>query len=215
MKTSTSSGIDRQNLTNLAVGAVLKAGFNPERETVLLDIPLHGNIGDSLITLGEIALLQQFPQATWIHAGSNRDQLGPTLTRIPAHSNVLLQGGGNLGDLWPRSQIYRLDVTEQVHKTARVIWLPQSVYFEDVDGPLVARTRQVLAKHRPAVLLRDIQSMRLWNDLFDHPAILCPDLGMLAQASPDLPVVPGEVLKLFREESPVEWWGLRVSGEAA
>ena len=178
------SPIDTQGLLAVAWAAFAESGFDKRRESVLLDVPLHQNVGDSLITLGEFAFLAAGDGHRLAHVGWNRDALKATLERIPAGANILLHGGGNLGDLWPRSQEYRLAVTAAAPESSRVIWLPQSVHFVQPMGELATRTREVIAAHKPAVLLRDQQSIDVWRRLFDVDAILCPDMGLLAPVLP-------------------------------
>lgn len=184
---STESRIQSARLLRIAAQSLVNAGFDSAQPTVLLDVPLHTNVGDSLITLGELRLLRMMnngssPPAR--HVGSRNDALDATLERVPDGANVLLQGGGNFGDVWPRSHIYRLETTRRLSRRASVIWLPQSLWFRDPDGELARKTRQVLSEYKPTVLLRDHASIERFEYMFDQSPRLCPDLGLCAVVPP-------------------------------
>lgn len=199
------SAVDQASLSRLMVCALASAGFDPEMPTALLQVPAHKNIGDHLITLGEIHLLSSVLRCPLVHIGSDRDLAHQSVSRVPTRANVLLHGGGNLGDLYPQQQKLRLEITRLISRPANVIWMPQSVHFSGKDGPLIAETREVLRTHRPTVLLRDDSSMSVWQTLFEQEAILCPDPGFVAQVKPLTPVLNATlgdagVFSLFRRD---------------
>lgn len=197
MNRSRSSSIDHDSVSDAAREVLGSFGLSRGEDVALLDIPMHGNVGDSLITLGEFQLLRSMGVRI-VHCGSRRDALSSTFDRIPKGSTILLHGGGNLGDLWPQNQLYRLDVTERAAPTNRVIWLPQSLHFSESEE-LLHRTRVVLAKCRPLVLLRDQQSVDRWAGLFDTQAHLCPDMGMIPRL-PASSLDEQDTLHLFRRD---------------
>lgn len=171
-----------------AAEALMVAGFDSRQPTVLLDVPLHSNVGDSLITLGELRLIRLLKgSAASIplrHVSSREDDVDATISRIPDGANVLFQGGGNFGDMWPKSHMYRLEVTRKLSYRTNIIWLPQSIWFQDPHGRIAQDTHRVLRDHKPAVLLRDHASLKRFRQLFDQIPILCPDLGLCADVQP-------------------------------
>ena len=53
--------------------------------------------------------------------------------KLRENTIILLQGGGNWGDLWDRHQKFRLKVIQK-YKNHRIIILPQSIYYKELDN---------------------------------------------------------------------------------
>lgn len=63
---------------------------------VLLDVPYYTNIGDTLIWEGTRELLKTLPYKCLYTASVETYKYRP----LPKDTVILLQGGGNFGDLW-------------------------------------------------------------------------------------------------------------------
>jgi pyruvyl transferase EpsO len=140
----------------------------------LLDYPNYPNVGDSMIWLGTRALLREagarVPYATAAMA-FRRD----LLDRLAPSAPILLQGGGNFGDLWPRLQQFREHVVASC-PDRRIVQLPQSIHFRDPAN--LARARRVLDAHpNLTLLLRDARSLEIARNEFRATSLLCPDLA--------------------------------------
>lgn len=99
------------------------------RPVALVDLPSYLNIGDSLITLGELELLRQtHPAMRAIYFGSHPSE--SVLAQINDNAGVLLiHGGGNFGTIWPKHQELREHVARTMPR-ATIVQLPQSVHFK-------------------------------------------------------------------------------------
>lgn len=140
----------------------------------LLDVPTHQNIGDSAIHLGTLALLHRAGVRV-CYACSIETYSRETLARRLGDGVILLSGGGSLGDLWPLHQQLREQVLADF-PDARVIQLPQSLYFR--DAATLARARAAFGAHRRlTLLLRDNRSLEAARRAFDAPSDVCPDLA--------------------------------------
>jgi pyruvyl transferase EpsO len=156
--------------------------LTPGDPVALLDFPNHMNVGDSAIWLGERALLRDLgvPVA---YACDQRGYVARHLRRaLPAGGTILLHGGGNFGDLYPRHQRLRERVVEDFPEH-RVVQLPQSVRF--MDERALARASARFRRHeRFTLLVRDEPSLERYGPLLGDDARLCPDaafcLGHLA-----------------------------------
>lgn len=153
-----------------------------DRPVVLLDIPTHMNVGDSLIWQGEREFLKSL--GTQVLTEADYDSWDPSLLQqVPPETVVLLHGGGNFGDLWPRFHNFRLEVITAAQRH-RVIQLPQSIHFENEAA--VDRTRSVLASHPDLILLlREDQSLRKAAALFpDVRTEFMPDMALGIKVNP-------------------------------
>ncbi|HUG38769.1 MAG TPA: polysaccharide pyruvyl transferase family protein [Candidatus Limnocylindrales bacterium] len=151
----------------------------------LLDFPAYANVGDSAIWLGERAYLRR-RGARIVYTCQHSTYSARRLARSLGDGIILLQGGGNLGDLWLQHQRLREQVIADFPR-ARIIQLPQSIHFRDPAN--LARVRALFEPHpRLTVLVRDHPSLVLARDGLRTHAELCPAmtcaLGPLAPPRP-------------------------------
>lgn len=151
---------------------VLGGVLGGRRDVVLLDVPRHRNLGDSLIWLGEVTYLTSLGcriryQAD--HATFREEDFA----RVPSDAVILFQGGGNLGDLWPAFEEFRRFVVQR-YPTRTFVVLPQSIRFE--CRAAAAGSARTYAAADLTLLLRDRQSLESATRLFPEvPAAFCPD----------------------------------------
>ena len=137
----------------------------------LLDIPLHGNIGDSLIAEGEIDFLKQAPFKLLFKAS-----LRCSIDEIPKRGILLFNGGGNFGDLWPGSNEFRRSVISD-RTSQKVIIFPQSVYYSKIEN--LNEDVKVFNKHPDLIICaRDIVSFDFLKLHFkNNKILLVPDMA--------------------------------------
>lgn len=162
----------------------LKALLPPGTPYALIDFPDHANVGDSAIWMGEIRLLRRLTgrSPSYVCTTDNFDV--QALRAACPTGPLLLHGGGNLGDIWPRHQLLRETVIE-TFRARRIIQLPQSIKFRNEKA--MARCVAAIAAHPDVhVLVRDEQSLAVARRHFDCPSELAPDsafaLGPLRKA---------------------------------
>ena len=148
----------------------------PHGSTIaLFDFPNHANVGDSLIWLGEEAYLKD--------RGDLRISVVDDLTvqyrrlpSLPDSTVILIQGGGNLGDLWIRHQSLREKIVTN-YRGHRVIQLPQSIHFQDATNE--EQCQRVFGAHNDFhLLVRDRDSLEHAKRLHTGPTQLCPDMAL-------------------------------------
>lgn len=146
------------------------------REIALIDYPAHYNCGDHLIWKGTRSYLKRLG-VTVILVADERSYSRRALARLAPNVPILLQGGGNFGDLWPRTQRFRERVIRD-HPDRRIVQLPQTVFFRDRSA--MSRTNALLSRHEQFTLLvRDSSSMhRAAEGLADVATVFCPDLAL-------------------------------------
>jgi pyruvyl transferase EpsO len=154
---------------------VLISQLNPNGQILLIGFPSYTNPGDSMIWLGTLEYLQELNIEVLYRCDIGRfDQkyIDHKFPNVP----ILIQGGGNFGDLWPDFQDFRDSLVNQ-NKHRRIIQLPQSVHF--VNGERAIQTNEALKKHPNFTLLvRDSNSLLRAKELFpDVETRFCPDLA--------------------------------------
>ncbi len=178
---------------------VLRPLLSPGGGVALLDFPRYANVGDSAIWLGQLRCLRTLgmgpPVVTCAHDVASLDRLATRIGRRP----ILLSGGGNLGDLWPRHQEFRERVITAFPNN-RIVQLPQTIHFTEETA--LDRARDVFNRHSNLTLLvRDRPSLDLATSAFQVDVRLCPDmafyLGPLRRAGP----AAEPVVTLLRRDS--------------
>lgn len=174
--------------------------------TAFLDYPDYGNVGDSAIWAGSRRCLREMGVALRYTAdlGSFNEEV---MRRRMPYGQILMQGGGNFGTLWPWFQAFREAVAQRC-PDYRIVQLPQSLHFADEAS--LARARRRLGAHPDYLLMvRDRRSEAIARDQLELNSLLCPDAalslqGVLARASPVV-----DVLVLARADHETREAGLR------
>ena len=164
----------------------------------LVDFPDHANVGDSAIWLGTTAFFRRHHRNEPRYVASIAAFSPASLRRAHPDGPILIHGGGNFGDLWPRHQAFREQLLE-TFPDRPIVQLPQSVHYND---PRVAdRTARIIGRHgKFRLLVRDQASLDFAAERFDCSVRLCPDLALCLdpRERPAPPVV--DVLCLLRTD---------------
>ncbi|WP_277022348.1 polysaccharide pyruvyl transferase family protein [Paracoccus hibiscisoli] len=157
----------------------------------LLDMPDYSNVGDSAIWAGALAWLRRNAGKDPSYVAENNASIEEVNAYFKGGA-ILLQGGGNFGDIWPQFQEFRERIIS-TYPMKHVVQMPQSIHFS--DDRALAKTAAVLrdATHL-RLLVRDFESYDLASTHFGCEVTLCPDmafaLGPLKRSkAPDLDVL--------------------------
>lgn len=147
----------------------------------LVNFPNHANAGDDAVWLGAEAVLARLGRpvryrASW--GAYHPDALRAAHPEGP----ILVNGGGNLGDVYARQQGVRERLLVDFPDRA-VLQLPQSIWFRD-DARRAAFAGLVADHGRFTLLVRDRPSLEAASALGAARVELCPDLAL------GLPPVP-------------------------
>lgn len=139
---------------------------------VLWDLPYYSNIGDTLIWEGTECFLESLPAKCLSRCAYLTFSYKP----LPAHVTILLQGGGNFGDLWRVHQEFRLKVIK-LYPNNRIIILPQTVYYNDVE--ILKEDAKIMGTHPDlTICARDTKSLEILNTYFyQNKLLLLPDMA--------------------------------------
>jgi pyruvyl transferase EpsO len=177
------TGIETKTCSQLndEVEKTLSTHIQDGYSCALLDFPFFANVGDSAIWLGTRRLLKNLgikPVYMCDHRLFNEREMR---SQITPDTTILLQGGGNFGDLYSPHQTFREQVLLSFPNN-RIIFLPQSIHFKD-EGNL-ARARSIINGHKKlTILLRDERSLNIAHREFTVPSYLCPDMAFALEGS--------------------------------
>lgn len=137
-----------------------------------LELPYYENIGDTLIWEGTLRFLEQ-SRFKCLYTASSRTFV---YRELPESAIILLQGGGNFGDLWPEHHRFRKKVIE-LYPRNRVIVLPQTVWYENPEK--LAADEAFFAAHSNVTLCsRDKVSFAFMQEHFpNNKVLLVPDMA--------------------------------------
>ena len=141
----------------------------------IIDPPGYANVGDSAIFLGELAFLRRnFPDA--------KIDFFDTVNYTPAcdrfiedSSIILLQGGGNFGEIWPRHHAIRMEILKRFPGKP-IVQFPQSLSFTTEAG-IDATARAIERQGNFTLLVRDRNSQAFAEKHFPCTTVLCPDMA--------------------------------------
>ena len=173
------------------IEAVLAPLLPRGRPVALANFPNHNNPGDNAIWLGAKALLRRLGVPVG-YACSPRTFDAATMQRAIGDGPLLLNGGGNFGDVYRGQQDLREHVLANCTDRP-IIQLPQSIWFREPEN--AARVRRLCTSH-PAftLIVRERPSARAAIDVLGVRPLLAPDLAlalgpMRRRVAPRLPLL--------------------------
>jgi pyruvyl transferase EpsO len=139
-----------------------------------VDFPAYNNVGDMLIYLGSVALIKKINSKDVISTPNGFTSFS---RRITEGRQLIFQGGGNFGDLYPEHDDLRIAALEAA-PSSPVVFLPQTIYYTNVDRR--DKMAKAIAKHGKAILFcRDAISFEFAIRHFDCDVRLAPDMAHL------------------------------------
>jgi exopolysaccharide biosynthesis predicted pyruvyltransferase EpsI len=145
----------------------------------IIDPPGHANVGDNAILLGELDYIDEHHPKSRTSFYDVGNYTAKADRHIDEASILLLHGGGNFGDLWPRHHAIRKTILRNFrHK--RIVQLPQSISFSD-DAEL--RETQTLVDAHPDfhLIVRDEKNYAFALKNFSCEVSLAPDMAFAMQ----------------------------------
>lgn len=145
------------------------------KECALLNYPNYPNIGDHLIGTGTVMYLSEVLQAKIQYVASTEDFSEEKMEKKVGKAPILLQGGGNLGDLWSHHQLFREYIIAK-YRDRPIIIMPQSIYFAHPEN--LNKAAAIFNSHPDLTLfIRDNYSYELASQLFFNCQVIkAPDM---------------------------------------
>lgn len=183
---------------------------------VLLDYPVHFNVGDLLIHMGEEAFFRDYGidviEQMNIGDVGRYDRVAKVFTagrRLPEVDKwvedgavLLIHGGGNIGDIYPHYEAERHYIISR-YRNAKIIIMPQSIHYGDPE--IAARAAASYGAHPDLfVFVRDEPSLKVVRDQWKQDGMVVPDMahqlwGSMPRTS-QAGVMPGSILVQRRRD---------------
>lgn len=147
-----------------------------DADYVFLDLPFHANIGDALIWYGTESWLRLLP----FHCQLRASCYTFSFPKLGKDVIILMQGGGNFGDIWRQHQEFRLKVIQH-YPNNKIIILPQTVFY---NNPKIARQDAAIMRqhHNVIICARDRRSLKFLKAFrFSERIEFLPDMIFCAQ----------------------------------
>ena len=171
------TGVLISNL-NKDIDRILSQIIPPGIECAVLDFPDYSNPGDSAIWLGQKAWLEKNSNPVVYVADRNDYNPEARRSRIGA-GMILINGGGNFGDLWPDHQSFRERVVQDFPDNP-IVQMPQSMHYRD-PGRLEETASKLNGHSRLHLLWRDRESLDAAQKHFNARHSLCPDMAFVLE----------------------------------
>ena len=140
------------------------------KKVAYIDIPLHYNVGDTLIYLGT----EQFIEDNNIFITHRAFQKNINHNKLNQADVILLHGGGNFGDLYNKHQKLRESIVAK-YPNKQIILLPQTVFFKSKEEEI--RSAKIFNEHKNLTFyVRDERSFNIAQS-FSNKVILMPDMA--------------------------------------
>ena len=152
-----------------------------DSDYLLLDLPYHSNLGDTLIWQGELDFLKKLPYKN-LYSISHQGNLKKAERFIGSETILLFHGGGNFGDLWSGPGQFRRKVIA-MFPHQRCIIFPQTIYYNEENN---LREEAAFYSHYPNVTIcaRDATSLGILKEWFpNNPSLLVPDMAFAMDMS--------------------------------
>lgn len=143
---------------------------------VLLGEPEYDNLGDHAIAYAtKIYINKEFPNYEFISVTEDeiRYNFKNVKKLLREGDVVLLQGGGNMGDLYPDQVALRRKVLKKIKKN-HIIIMPQTVYF--AKGNAVFPPYYEQNNNHLTIVARESVSYDIVKTLFNGEVITTPDI---------------------------------------
>lgn len=143
-----------------------------DSDYVLIDVPDYDNIGDNLIWEGELDFLKTIPFKKKYESSLFFFQQN----KIPKDTIILMQGGGNFGDIYPVVNNFRLEVIKN-NLDKKIIILPQTIHYNDKKN--LEKDAKIINLHKNlTICVRDKVSYEIAKNTFKFAKILLlPDMA--------------------------------------
>lgn len=157
----------------------VKKGCVKKKNIYLIGTPEFGNLGDHMISEVELEILHMVYPKGLIHEVTmdeywkKKEELK---NKITEQDVLIFHGGGNIENLWPKSEYIRRDAFS-IWKNQKKVIMPQSIFFSnDMEGEReLLETKKAYSVPNLLLCCRDKISYQLAGKQFPCESIYVPD----------------------------------------
>lgn len=156
--------------------------YSNEKKVFLLLLPTYGNIGDQAIAVATLNYLKDYfseYKLITIDLEDTYKYMKAIEKSYNEHDLIFLQGGGNMGNLYPYIEEARQFAISHLKK-AKIISMPTTISFTNDKRGVRAleKSKKIYEKNRNLILIaREEESYRLMNSIYPNSRILLtPDI---------------------------------------
>jgi len=145
---------------------------------IYLDLPYYRNIGDILIWKGTEEFLSTIPyRCLYQCAIQTYHKLAITEDKI-----IIIQGGGNFGDLWRKFTNFCLKILHDFPYN-KIVIMPKTVYY--LDKNILLSDADLFSKHRNLIICaREENSYKILQEYFTGNTVyMLPDMAFCISQS--------------------------------
>lgn len=114
----------------------IKLKFNNKNKIILCNTPIHENLGDQAIALAELEFFKRYCKDYCVIELTEEICVSKIFEYLKTFFRpsdiIILQGGGFMGDLWPRHEVCMHRII-QLCLEQKIIIFPQTCYLTDTD----------------------------------------------------------------------------------
>lgn len=170
---------------------------------VLISTPTHGNLGDQAIVMAERKFLKEKGGKRGIFeidANAYRSLRGLISPFIKKNDIIVIDGGGNIGSIWPYEARRINDIVLQFPNNKIVIF-PETAFFEDTPKGIFwfEKTKKVFSSHSNLfIFLRDESSLSVMQSMLPFGKLfLCPDIVLFLRQLNKKTILPTRKAKIL------------------
>lgn len=176
------------------------------KKVALLEVPHYFNIGDTLIWEGELRFLSKLKREIVYSTSSyNYDEK----KQLKEDVTIILQGGGNFGDIWKEPHEFRKKVIRQYPQN-RIIIFPQTIYYKYKQN-LISDAVFFSNYSNVIICARDNESLYILQKYFNkNKILLIPDMAIFINVNKNILIHKGNNI-LFAKRKDQEFEDLNYS----
>lgn len=159
--------------------------MNPSANAYLIGTPIHTNLGDHLITLGEYEYVNSInPSYKIEEVPTEMFQIYKTRLKnaIPVDIPIFINGGGWMGNIWPVEELLLQEIVD-TFSDHKIIIFPQTIYFDKEVKPydaFIKSANNIFSRcNNITLFVRDRKSYEFAVENYkDIDVLLVPDIAL-------------------------------------
>ena len=173
---------------------------------ILIATPSHGNMGDQAIVYAQTKLIERITSSNQIIEFTNEqfELCGYLISDyVDADDMIIIDGGGNMGSIWPENEL-KMQRVVSMFANNKVVIFPNTMYYSDDDPAkqLLLKSQEVYTKHkRLTIMARDYTSFQLMKTNYPSANIIySPDIVLSLGAYCFPEITRDGVMLCFRKD---------------